>query len=773
MIKLLKTKVAVCILLIAFCVPLPVCTQTVPSDSKPLIQVTKIILSEKKDTLKVDFKIMRDGSKMPFKNMSAQDAKSIINVYEMGSPAKTQPQVESLLDIRGCNSMSDSLSVLVLVDASQSVSDKFKMEQEELVYKIIELLPDSCVYLAAMYEDTTTITQRADKKTFENSIRGEFLRVSRGGKKIFQSILTKYEELNTDKNYKGEKWLIVISDGDVENEMNDMPRYINVQNSINQLRENGKIPIFCISVFDTNELNEPQKQIMKYIGKITSERGGFLPTPSPNSLQEKIQVVYDSMSADYRLVMVNPKGKIYDGSLLSLKLSIIGFDGSDSIYGVYSYCYGSREKPYIVGQQQWNVILWGLLMGLLLLFATYYFLKYLEPSLYNKWTEKKFIHRYAEIKDDDTGISCCYVDKQAFNDDDEVVHKCKHLMHKDCWKERNCLCPECKDKVYRYYNQKNKRDPKNATTYFKWIIGGFVAGLAAWLLFQALSEMGLFSSLMGNVVKKIQPSMESTNLANKTAVWLQCGTCLGFFVIMVFSYVLEFREKNLSVVGKIAVKSLIGSFLGFVSFLLGAIIVILLSVEKSDWRTDWIPWLFFALTISVVLWYKTEIALKSALIGGCISVLFSFIVMFAISQPTISMFCFMVYAAGLGCSIAVVHHIAGSSFLRISGCTKERDIAIYKWMTASGGFNKVSIGKSPKCVIPMDWDKSDNIKDRVVEIYLENKIPFCRVLDEGMTKEGRSVKKGATIMLVDGYKFNIGKTQFEYIEKEPNVKLKK
>ncbi len=252
----------------------------------------------------------------------------------------------------------------------------------------------------------------------------------------------------------------------------------------------------------------------------------------------------------------------------------------------------------------------------------------------------------------------------------------------------------------------------------------------------------------------------------KTSQWLQAGISLGFFIVLAFSYVLEFRKVDSKVLGNLLLRALVGAIAGFVAFLLGGIIVILCGIENTCWWIDWIPWLLFALAVSVVLWYKSEIKLKSALTGGAISVLFSFIVMFVLTGTVTSLFSYMLFAAGLGGAIAVVHYASEKYFLRIDGCVKERDIAIYKWMSVTGGFNKVSIGKSPQCVLQMNWDTSEGICDRVVELYLENDRPYCKVLDNGVTQQGRTMPRGTTLLLTHGSEFTIGKTRFTYIEKD-------
>ena len=58
----------------------------------------------------------------------------------------------------------------------------------------------------------------------------------------------------------------------------------------------------------------------------------------------------------------------------------------------------------------------------------------------------------------------CYLCKGEFEKGDEVVIKCKHTMHKECWDENEYHCPEhgrhCKEGSH-YYNQHNLLDVRN------------------------------------------------------------------------------------------------------------------------------------------------------------------------------------------------------------------------------------------------------------------------------------------------------------------------
>ena len=372
----------------------------------------------------------------------------------------------------------------------------------------------------------------------------------------------------------------------------------------------------------------------------------------------------------------------------------------------------------------------------------------------------------------------CYHCKEPFQDGDKIVVKCEHVVHLECWEENRNRCPEygihnCSKGIH-YYNKEQLSDPRNAPYFVMWMVYGLMAGLVSWFFMRLCYSETLFSSMITGLVNLLRPAdtlqgFTTMSFVSKIQSMLLCGLLLGFFITLFFSYQIEFRKKNLKIWSLMLLRALVGSVVGFSAFLLGAVIIILLGKDTNCIYTDWIPWALFAVGIAFTLSFKTDINLKSALIGGLISVLISFVVLYlaTFAKDVLSMFSYMIYAAGFGIAIAVVHFVSEKYFLRISGPVKERDIAIYKWMSVTGGFNKVTIGKSIDCVLEMNWDDASNIADKQVEIYLENDRPYCRALADGTRlPSGQVMEKGQTILLNHGTEFTIGNTLFTYIEKD-------
>lgn len=807
----MQRKVIVSVLLMSMAVwglVSPAAAQQRKNDNRRLsqkVKVSSVKTSSRADTIYVDFKLLRDGRKVFDPSLFRRSVVDAFVVNEVGSSDGNCPQVDTLLDIREKKSMADDLSVMLLIDRSSTISDDLLLQQKRVVKSFLDSMPDTKLYIAFMNDGEVTQTVIVDTTSWKYGLDRQFDKeMKQGEKNLYRSILSKLQELSGEKQTyypnvvslsgfqydEGEKLLFVFTDGKVKDEKgeyyggavefaNMRDDYFDREDDILEGRKKN-IPVYCVYIGEKEELDTTLANALAALCSTGTEedvKGRFYTTLTPDSLQELMMGTLDSIAADYRLVLLNPEGKLYDGSPLSLQITVLDKDGEPFAYGERNYSLGTVVAPIKVRYEDVGsarLVFIGLLLGILLIAAVYLILQFLVPFIQYKYFLKRYVVPYqpGEFVEEKT----CYWCKEKLERGDIVVTKCEHVVHKECWEENHNRCPEygrhkCKKGIH-YYNQENKADPKNSTHFLLWIMAGFVAGLAGWLLFKLFSSFDMFSGLMSSIAGKLFPSEGEIDLlvlsamATKSSQWLQIGISLGFFIVLAFGYVFEYRKLDLKVACNLLLKSMVGAVVGFIAFLLGGIIVTLFGKSDTCWYVDWIPWLFFALATSVVLWYKTEIKLNSALIGGAISVLFSFLVMYVFTGNYTPVLGYMIYAAGLGCSIAVVHFASEKYFLRIDGSVKERDIAIYKWMSVTGGFNKVSIGKSNDCVLQMNWDKSENISDRAVELYIQNDRPYLKVLDSGVIQNGRVLPVGTTVLLMHGSEFKIGNTHFTYIEKD-------
>lgn len=773
---------------------------TSASDTISVVQLSK---SDRADTLFVDFKILDASGKKKFVDNLHKGSFTVSDVEALGQDIP--PQVDSIIDIRERKIISDQISMLFLVDRSGSISQDELLEQYAQICRIIEILPNTKIYLSFM-DSTVTPSLLATQENMKFKFFEEFEVKTGTEKYLYKAIMAKMEELsgaigthypeiphNPALQDSTQKMLFVFTDGRVVNPDGTFigADFFKWKGEIWDLSEKQAhseipyVPIHCIYIGDpaaTANIKDEMEALCASAPTKDALKGQFHTLFDVAQLQETLMGTIDSIAADYRLVLLNPDGKTYDGTQRTLTVTLR--DNANVLaQGIVNYAFGNQHVPIVVASDPTSAsnshtILSGLLYGLIFILLVYLILQYLVPWIKYKMFCKKYIVEYRRGSGDSSvERQHCYHCKEPFEDGDKIVVKCEHVVHLECWEENRNRCPEygihnCSKGIH-YYNKERLSDPRNAPYFVPWLVYGLATGLVSWLFMRLFYTETLFAPMITKLVELLRPLDAQMGLTasyvSKIQSMLLCGLLLGFFITLFFNYQIEFRKKNLKIWGQMLLRALIGSAVGFVAFLLGAIVIILLGKSANCIYTDWIPWALFAVGIAFTLSFKTDINLRSALIGGLISVLISFVVLYmaTFAKEVISMFSYMIYAAGFGIAVAVVHFVSEKYFLRISGPVKERDIAIYKWMSVTGGFNRVTIGKSIDCILEMNWDNAENIADKQVEIYLENDRPYCKALSDGTRlASGQMLQKGQTILLNHGTEFTIGNTLFTYIEKD-------
>jgi len=425
---------------------------------------------------------------------------------------------------------------------------------------------------------------------------------------------------------------------------------------------------------------------------------------------------------------------------------------------------------------------------LVVMFIAFFIMQVIIPYIIHRRTnfEKKYVRPY-ESNDEDIVYEVCSYCQEPLEQGELIVVKCPHKIHWDCWKENGYKCVEygqnCKEGVQFHFDKEHPFDLKKSPFYLKWAMSGMIGGFFIWILFYLSSKLTLFPNLIKCLLNTFYPTrlkeeiegvlqisnVAQTTFQSKIAGLLMVGILLGFVLTFLFSYINDFRKKTTRVIFAIFLRASIGALLGFVAFILGSILCIVLGKYSNVWWLDAIPWLLLGGTIALCLVYKTTIKWQDALIGGLISGILSFFILYTTSFfPVFGvMFSIMLCSAGIGISIIARHQAAQKYFLKYKGERKEGIIAIHKWMNESGGSNEVSIGKSNHCVIQMNWDTNEAIHDKQVRLYIDPKrrVPMMKILENGVVFDKRDARKDDVVPLRHGVKFNIGNTEFEYIEK--------
>lgn len=748
-----------------------------------------------KATRFVDFKLMRDGVKVPYFGLNANDCRC----FEIVNGDTVELHIDSLVDISSRKLVSNNLTIVILADQGRNLSEEDYMKVKEAIVTFVDALPEYVkVYIAMMGADVTMTERVYPGESIRSYVRrDEMVTQAEEEKSIYASIISKIQEIDnldedecfypeTPHNQElssdsiSDKMLFVLS-GKVEQDEDETffrdkllfnnPDYLTIPDHLKA--------IYC--VYFGEELDEEMANEFRFMSHRTPE-GRFYPQYSLDSLKSMLLGAIDSIAMDYRMYYTVGEKVTYNGQPLNLFLDI----NKANAHGEKKYSFGSALSPITLSPAEtasnkgkFSVILYGLLLGLGFIILAYLVMQFLVPWVQYKLFLKKYVKKFkpSDVKDDGENVVLqqCYYCKDNFQEGDLIVTKCKHTVHWECWEENHDRCPEyglnsCKEGIY-FYNKKHLTDERNSPYFTSWLLYGLAGGLISWLLFKLIPDIPLFEKLITWIVGLFHGengALYANEFVQKIQPLLKCGLLLGFVITFLFSYLIEFRKKTVKTIMLILARSLGNAIIGCLAFLLGAVIIIALGKSSNCWWIDWVPWLFFGISITYLLSKKTDIQFKEAFIGGLVSVALSFVAVYLINMEVIGMFGFMVYAAGLGASIAVVHYTSENYYLHIEGPTKERDIAIYKWMNVAGGSNHVTIGSSPNCVIQMNWDPSEEIREKQVELYIDNDHPYCHALTDGTTytEEQRALKEGDSILLSHGSCFFIGNTKFTYIEKD-------
>lgn len=695
-------------------------------------------------------------------------------------------------NIKG-NNIPDNILVSLVID--RNISEDEMTNVKKAVYYLVENCPDNTVFIS-FFDDKVGSSQPITLDTFD--VLEEEFTVSRGKKVIFDAALAKFRELagesdslfNSKITLKSDndsikKYMILLTDGQVDvsepNTAGNIYAFNKFVQNIDEQENGGKqIEIHAI------RYGEPSTDVDSNLSFICSDirnvnvKGGFY-TADPDSILNRMKEFTDKLSPDYELVLVNTPGRIYSGEHRDFMLQIV--KDSQVASGLKNYVIGTPANPIVTGSSHVaEQIMLGFIWGLIILFISFFIIQVGIPYLIYRTSnfDEKFVQKY---KTSDDEVVKCNFCSEEFLDDEEVVVKCEHTIHKHCWIENGNKCTEygqnCKEGKQYYFDKTKPFSSVNSPFFMKWVLYGMAGGFLSWLIYQyfVFKDALIFESFTYNLLKIFYPGGIQdidgdvlTSFMAKIGPLLLIGLLLGFILTFLFSYINEYRKKKIAVIFEILLRSLLGALSGFLAFLLGAVIIILCKANGTSIWIDWIPWLLFGGSLGLCLSIKTTIVWKHALLGGILSGLISFILLFFSRWfgGYAVLLSFMLYSAGLGVSIVLIHRTAQRYFLRYKSYGKEGEIAIHKWMSVLGGSNDVTIGRSSHCVIQMNWDDDSSIQDIHAILYVnkKSKIPSLRVVGINLIFNGNLVRKNDEFLLKDGVIFKIGNTEFQYIEKD-------
>ncbi|MCD4665635.1 MAG: VWA domain-containing protein [Bacteroidales bacterium] len=703
---------------------------------------------------------------------------------------------------RGVSSGTDipsDITISLLVDRSGSIDEMEMGKIKESVKAFAENVPPGCLFFSWFHDDISS----SIPLSLENFNEAE-LNTSNKNTALYNAVYTKllefdqsselpnlaYEnalEKNTEISGRNSvnNYLIILTDG--KNDVSDIKKYqdsdefreIFRPELLRLIEKNANnVKIYALG-FGENSDDFDEKELKQICMASGNPNGYFL--AKPDSIFELLKVrLTDAIAPDYELKLLNEEGKEYQGKLRNLTIEINApASNINKAVGSVPYALGTTVHPQIVGKESfWGNILKGLITGIVFLLVIMIIIQLIIPSIKNKIFNSKYVIRYKPAENE-IRKECPYCG-DPLNKGEQVVVKCKHIVHKACWGDYDHVCPEygqnCDEGKQDYFDISDPFSRKNKIYYLKWVLYGLISGFLTWIFYLMMKDLGIVRNLALGTVQMIRPNISDVNIIElftlKISSLLLIGILMGFFLTSFFAYIEEFRRKTLAIFGGILLRGLLGSLAGFISFYLGSIILILLNQPYSSFIFDWIPWVIFGASLGFVLSIKTTIVWKYGVLGGLISIIFSFIVLFFVVGDfgySALLIGFMVFGAGLGFSIATVRSTAEQYFLKIiQGKKHEETIPVHKWMSFQGGHNEVYIGIGFSCEIQMNWEKDNHkIADRHAKMFLNTNrnIPVIVSLekDKTTTYDGRiEMEPGKEYELFSGNTIKIGNTVFQY-----------
>ncbi len=694
----------------------------------------------------------------------------------------------------------------VLVDLS--IPQEGKEQIFNTISRLIESAPDSCVYLS-FFGDYVTSSQVVSKANY-TSFKEKFFKHSEN-KLFYSGVYSKLIEFSDNASAKDS--LIQVAEDYTKNidislkakankdknilfvftEGNKRPTeeklfFIDVveyQSSI------GNIVPRVIALYYTEEGQQPNIEITlqgvctpKDNGIIIHDRvGKYLPSNNMDEVIKSFEEVVNDAMYDFAYSY-----KVDETQNYSRKVSFSG-EWKGVQIGTAEFTIGTAERSWPIRNEETRTMVFKYLYALLITFLTiaFFFIiaKIVIPYSRSKTFEIKYYKKY--VPEANVSRRICHYCKQEIQPGHLVVTKCKHIMHVFCWQQNGYKCAEygqnCKTGIQSHIEWKELFSLA-ALKDCNQTISGILAGFISWIIYDILGG-NAFDRLSSKMVEIFCTNEEQLNIlyqdcVNKTSAFLTIGLFLGFFLSLIFRYNDEFKKKEFKVWMKIIGLSLLTGVIGMIAFAIGAnILCMILSMTGTtyiSWYCSLPAYLLFSISVSLALTIKSTIPVKSAMLGGLCSSIIGFVVLYYSSSSNNSnswmnmLLDFVIYGGGLGASLVTVRMLAEKYFLVIqNGIRAGQRIPIHKWMNASGGGNKVSIGMTGECEIQMNWEKSNKVAKEHAQLYIdyEKQLPVIKPLAAGVQYNTRAeLSIGKPSVLSNGDTFKIGDTIFLYQETE-------
>lgn len=693
-------------------------------------------------------------------------------------------------------------TISVLVDLS--IPQSGKKDIYEAVKTLVESAHDSCVYLSFFgdWVSKSHLVTKRNYKEFEDRFYEQAT-----SKYFYCALYAKLTEFNfgyteydtlikTQSGYqKDERIFIRAKDAREKNllfvftEGNEIPQFEELDFiKITDYQGSADIrPKVYAFFYDAgNGIDENVERTLNGVSHPRDSEHNLIPScqgdykSSDNIktvLQEFEQAIRNEMY-DFALAYHVPQDRSYSGKVQYTALWDEETKGSE-IFSI-----GSPEKTWPVRRESAGSSALKYLIALLVAFLTVLLfiavMKIIIPGIKSAAFSTKYYKKFKLA--DNVKTMTCPMCRCEIQPGQKVVKKCRHIIHVKCWKANGYKCVEygqnCKEGIQDHVHWDSLFSKETLRDCFLTIMG-VCASLVSWVIYE-ITGRGFFNGLATAFFKAFfKANGQSAGIVvneciAKVSSFLTIGLLLGFFLSFIFRYFDSVKSRDFKWFVEITGLSLLSSLIGMASFALGSVILCLWMSPTDTfipWYCSFPAYLLFSVCTTLSLTIKSTIPFKSALIGGLVSAIIGFIVLYFSNISTkrwdwMNMLLdFVIYGGGLGASLITVRMLAEKYFLVIqNGVRSGLRIPIHKWMNAG---NMVTIGMTQQCEIQMAWEKSNKVAKEHVQLYVNQSRsqamlkPYASTIYNMRTEIDASSKP---VPLFNGDTFKIGDTIFKYVE---------
>ena len=681
--------------------------------------------------------------------------------------------------VKAWNTESDQIAelgfkALVLVDLSLS-QEQIDAEQRA-VEEMATVLDRDNLYVAFMSGASVSKTEPYTKYILQTYFQQTSVK-----KYLYRSVAAKLKEISDGKD----PWLsadkvslVVFSDGNVydENDVPFDPDHFKMAGQLLKMEVPESVRI-CSVHFGKGADNGDDADATDVLKSLCASTGGaYLPRFSWVKLEDSMLGPDAEGIISNRFDFVNPDRKVYRGDNNQLKLLFYSVKDNHLVASTTaSIREGSLYKPIIVNGDSLGTILFaGISVGIVIMLLLYFILQFVVPFIRYRIFLRKYVVRYtgSSMVVGDTAVAeSCYLCKEPFKEGDEVVVKCEHTMHKDCWDENEYHCPEygrhCKNGSH-FYNRDHLFDKRNAPYYMKWLLMGVLVSVLAWV---ALSFWTNYTSR--HVLEYLMPVEHLAADENGTHLnqLPSYGFFVGFFLTMGIG-LMSIRRKGFQIWLDSFLRGIFAGAISAVLYLLVSVACIALHLESVSFVLNLIPWVLSGFLIALIATFGSGVQLRKSIFFIALGVSlvsmylwYSCYLLIGVDVRVLLLFSIMIYAVGIVLSVASAAPKSEHYFLHVQGAVKTMDIALYKWFRANPNA-VVSIGKSVDCSLQLSWDLQSHVAPVHAEITMNKGVLRLKALEDGVTVGKRPLKVDRYRKLYHGTSFQIGRTVFTYQEKD-------